>query len=133
MSFIGRLAYVSAGGSEIGKITSASFSINNETADNTTNDDDGATSTLYSNYSCSIDITCKYDYTDAGQLAVITEATSSRAGVAVIFQPRTLVGEYEGSGTFRVTSCNIDTQTSESAEASFTLESTGAVTWTAQT
>ncbi len=140
MSFIGRLVDVAtstdnfaADDDEVGKIISASISVSNEVADNTTNDDNGATTTAYSNYQYTIDLTCKYDYSDAGQLNMISEATSGRAGLYFRFQPQASVGEYEGIGLFRITSLTIDTSTAETEELSVTAESTGAVTWTAQT
>jgi predicted secreted protein len=124
---IGRSMALTVAANTIQKITSCDLSLTNEQADATTNDSNGYKESIHSDAQATLDVTCKYEEL-TGVLAVLTEAFSTRtpAGLQCIYTPAS-----SDTYTFNahVTSLSISSPTSECVEVSFTLESTGAVTW----
>lgn len=128
MGTIGRQADVTIGGTDIQNILSCDINCTNELADDTTNDSNGYKEACYSDQQITLDITCKYDETGAAGIDKVLDAffdrTTSNEYVA---QPTT--GGYTYTFDGLVSSLNISTTTSETIEVSFTVESTGTITF----
>lgn len=109
----------------IGKVTSASLTLNTATADYTNNDSSGWTEAAPTDKSGSMSFGFKFDPADSGQ-----EACLAAAGLTRYFRFRPSVGsgieQWVGQGI--LTDFTIDTATSEVEDGSGSVTFTGAIT-----
>jgi hypothetical protein len=127
MGTIGRGAFASMGGVEIQNILSADLNGSIDMASDTTNDSNGFHENCYADQQVTLDITCKYAEA-TGIEDVMQEFYTNRAGATFVFTP--ISGGDSWSFTGRISSLNVTTTTGETIEVSFTVESSGTITFT---
>jgi hypothetical protein len=118
---------------EIQNILSADLNNSMDLADDTTNDSAGNKENCYADKQSVLDVTAKY--AESGGLEkVFDEYFTDQAGVTITFRPTgTGVGKDEFVFSAKVSSLNVSTTTGETIEVSMTFESSGAITYQAQT
>lgn len=111
----------------IGKIKSASLTIDNVEVDSTTNDDAGYTSALYGNQSATLSLTVSYDTSDAQQTTMINAVY---AKTKLWFRVRPTVGSGLRETRFQavITSMNPSASNGALVELTFTIKSDGTIT-----
>lgn len=138
MGTIGRTSVVKVndggGATEVQNILSADLNGGFDLADDTTNDSDGYKENAYADRQVTLDVTCKYAETGGIQDVFAQYYSATPGTLTVTYQPLGAgVGtKYEYVFTARISSCNISSSTGETIETSFTLESTGSITYQLQ-
>ena len=135
---IGRLAKVavSTDGStytDIGVVKSANKSSSTDIADDTTNDSNGYKEGVYADQQMSIDVTARYDSTDAGQTLLMDEYYTLKSKIYVRYRPYESTGAKEWKFLATIDDLSVDTSTGDVEEMSFTATSTGTITMSNQT
>jgi hypothetical protein len=117
---------------EIGKITSASLSYSDDIADETNNDSGGFKEGKYADSQATLDIQCKFDSSDAGQVLLLA-AKTSKTGYYFRFRPAAATGERQIIFVGLVESYDVDTSTGEVSDLAASISSTGAIATSIQT
>lgn len=144
---IGTNSYVGVGASgqtapsgafdEIAGTYSGSLSIAHDAIDTTNNDDAGFTSAAYGNTTVTLSVEFRYDPTDTGQ-GTIRDVAADLDGTCKVkkaFFIKPIVGSGEDCWSFEgiITAFDVSYNNNEPVNVSITVQSTGAVTYAAQT
>lgn len=112
---------------DIGKVTSASMSLDTDILDETNNDSGGYKESQYGDSQASLDVSFKFNSGDGGQ-ADLFDSYDQKLPRYFRFRPEESAGEIEYSFQGRVSSISMDTETGAVEDGSFTVESTGTIT-----
>ena len=118
---------------DLGKVLSGSLSIDTDVADATTNDSAGFKEGEYADQQASVEATMKYDSSNTGQAALLTEVCTNKTKLWFRVRPKEAVGEKQWKFLATVESLGTDFSTGEVEELSCSAVSSGAVTMSAQT
>jgi len=113
---------------DLGKVLSGTLDISTDIADATTNDSNGYKEGEYADQQASIDVTMKFDASDAGQQLLIDEVGSNRNKLYLRVRPIETGGAEQWIATFTINSISLDFSTGEVEELSFTASSSGTIT-----
>lgn len=116
----------------VGLLTSLSFSFANNTADTTNYDDLGNMTQIYSNRQLSLSFEAIYDASNAGQLILITEAFTNRGILYFEYYPEETAGEKKWKFQATLDSFDHSTAEADAQTLSCSLTSTGAITMSTQ-
>jgi hypothetical protein len=136
MGTIGRLSKIKVSDDDVtynslGKVTSGTFSISDDVADDTNNDSNGYKEEVLSDQQMTVDFEVKYLVSDTAQAQVIT-AKTGRTTIYVEAYPQETSGEKKFKFLANITELSIDTQTSEVITMTGTFQSTGTITTSTQ-
>lgn len=121
---------------DIGGVTNLSMSVSHNMVDTTNNDDSGFTSGKYGNTTVTVSVECRFDPSDTAQATVRTTAADLDGSPKVLkaWRVRPIVGSTEDEWSFEgvITSYEISGGNDEPVNVSFEIQSTGSVTYSAQ-